>query len=316
MSYTGMDFFVHTFFPTAITILGTIGNTLGLVLLSTKSMHKFSMATAYKYLLASDAIYLITQLPLLNLMLSYPQIDPVSKSVWFCKLYNYFDYALAQLSPMLLVYISVERLVSIKYPAKRFFLKKHKNICIYTVLVTIFNLVYYIEVALYHDLHVQYQNTTVDNQTVFGDETTTVCTMKNTEEVETVAHMFMVEYTLVPYVLMVACTILMCYTIYSSRRTFNTGNHIRKDLKFTVTSISLNLVFILCSLPISLANFFTSYMTGMLFVFTDYLFFASYGVNFYLFLVFNSLIRREFFSMFYRTSLRVSQTSKNLVTWT
>ena len=120
--------------------------------------------------------------------------------------------------------------------------------------------------------------------------------------------MYMVESTLVPYVLMVICTSIMCYIIFMSRIILNTAKNIGRDLKYTVTSISLNLVFILLTLPISLANFSvtaSNFMSNMVFIFTDYLFFASYGVNFYLFLAFNSKVRREFVSMFRRKRRKV-----------
>ena len=310
MNVSPWEYFVHYIFPAAIFILGNIGNGLGFIVLSRKKMRKLSSARAYKYLLASDTFYLL-QLPILNIVLSYPKIDPVSKSVLFCKIFLYLDFALVALSPMLLIYISMERLISIKFPTQRFILKKQKYIILFSFLVTVFNLLYYIEAALYYNIEIKHINSTFENETIINIEETKSCTIKDSNQVQIISYMYVAEDCIFPYVIMLICTGLMCYTIFSSRITANNHGRIKKDLKFTITSISLNLVFILLTLPISLANFSAGFMSDIIFVFTDYLFFSSYGVNFYLFLMFNSAIRKEFFSMFYSDDRNVSQASKS-----
>jgi hypothetical protein len=48
---------------------------------------------------------------------------------------------------MLLVYISIDRYVSIKFPALRYFLRKRNNQLIYFMFIFMFNLLYYLPVA-------------------------------------------------------------------------------------------------------------------------------------------------------------------------
>ena len=297
-----MEYFVNKIFPVVVFILGSIGNITGICVLSRKSMRKLSMASAYQYLLASDTFYFI-HLPIVNLIFSYPHLDPVAHSVWFCKLFMYADFAFANLSPMLLIYISVERLISIKYPARQFFLKKNKNILIFCFLVTIFNMLFYVEAIYFFNIETLFLNTTALSNQTNSFET---CTIRDAHHVHILSYIYLVESTLVPYVLMIICTSFMCYVIFSSRFTLNIHHSMRRDLKYTVTSISLNMVFIMLTLPISLANFSTNLIPNLVFVFTDYLFFSSYGVNFYLLLVFNSVVRKEFLSMFQLKSMRVS----------
>ena len=299
-----MDYFVNKIFPVVVFILGSIGNLTGIGVLSRKSMRKMSMVSEYQYLLASDTFYFI-HLPIVNLIFSYPHLDPVAHSVWFCKLFIYADFAFANLSPMLLIYISLERLVAIKYPTKRFILKKKKNILIFCFLVTVFNMFFYVEAMFYFNIETK-NATSLSNET-YSFET---CIIRDAHQVHTLAYMYLVESTLVPYVLMVICTSVLCYIIFKSRITLGTVKNKRRDLKYTVTSISLNMVFIILTLPISLTNFSitsSNLMPNLVFIFTDYLFFSSYGVNFYLLLIFNSTVRREFFLMFHRKSRQVKQ---------
>ena len=70
----------------------------------------------------------------------------------------------------------------------------------------------------------------------------------------------------------------------------------KKDLKFAFTRITLNMIFIILTLPVSLTaqgSLTTPFAVDMyLFEFT--IFAASYGVNFYLLVATNSKIREEF----------------------
>ncbi len=76
----------------------------------------------YKYLFISDTIFLV-QIIVTWLQLTF-NIDPTIVSNVLCKLWWYLNYSLAAQSSMLLVYISVDRYVSIKMPAQRFFMRK------------------------------------------------------------------------------------------------------------------------------------------------------------------------------------------------
>ena len=137
--------FTNYYFPPAVFITGFIGNLFGMIVLSRKNLKsKLYMSHVYMYLLSSDMFYLITQLPITNLQQSYPSINPLTEAEWFCKLWMFSDWSLANISPMILLYISVERLVAVKFPAKRFLLRKTKNILLFTIVVTIINLIFYI----------------------------------------------------------------------------------------------------------------------------------------------------------------------------
>jgi len=84
---------------------------------------------------------------------------------------------------------------------------------------------------------------------------------------------------------------------------------IRKDIRFTLTSISLNLAFVALTFPISIANFLSSLFVDSIFKFCNLLFFSSYGVNFYFLFAFSKVIREEVYSFLRikKPQTRVSQ---------
>ena len=111
--------------PVFILVVGLVGNSLGLILIKRPKMVEIGPRNTYKYLFISDNIYLV-QIIVTFLQLSF-NIDLTILSNFACKLWNYINYSLDAQSSMLLVYISIDRYVSIKIPAFRFFMRKRNN---------------------------------------------------------------------------------------------------------------------------------------------------------------------------------------------
>jgi len=70
-------------------------------------------------------------------------IDPTIISNIGCQIYDFFNYALDALSPWCLVYISVEKFISIAYPGKRLIFKK-KEIKLYFLLFYVYLILFII----------------------------------------------------------------------------------------------------------------------------------------------------------------------------
>ena len=148
--------------------------------------------------------------------------------------------------------------------------------------------------------------------------TSVVCVMKNQL---TIYWMDLLNSTIVPFIFMVALTVLMVRCIYQSRRRVVNGNNNissnnslastnasqkvhSKDRKFTITSIALNIVFIAVSLPVAINNLISTYVhedpqveqiTTHLF---RLLYFAYFASDFYTQLAVNVLFRNQFLKMF------------------
>jgi hypothetical protein len=276
---TDFQFFVKNVFPILIIVLGTVDNILGLLVLNRKKLKKIGPVEMYKYLfIVGMANYpKILQCYLHNFGIYFE-----NTSVMACRLTSYFWYTTDPLSPMILVYISIERFILIKYPNKRVILNKKINQYIYMIILIGFNLIINIWVVFDYDL-INIQNLTK-------------CASENKRS----RYLLILNSHLIPYSLMITFTLLLIYSTFKSRRrvianyTNRQNRTFKRDIKFALSSLSLNFIFILFNLPVS----FRSYFYPDLFLFFLYLHLFSFSINFYLLFIFNSLFRKQFLSFF------------------
>ncbi len=118
--------------------------------------------------------------------------------------------------------------------------------------------------------------------------------------------MYLIFNGIIPYFLMIFFTLWLCFTIFQSRRRTEANRNIRKDVKFTITSISLNLAFVLLTLPVSIADFYSEIFVDNGYMFCNLLFHSSYAINFYFLFAFNSVIRAEVFLIFRVNNKKIS----------
>lgn len=296
----GIEYFIYILFPPIVLLTGLIGNITGLIVMSRKKLAKFTIRNVYRFLFVSDTAILI-QIVIAYMQLSI-EYDPTITSTMFCKVFSFFNYAFGPISSLLIVYISCERLISIKYFSGKNYLSVLKIQILFYVLVIVFNIVYYLGIAFYFDVQTstsQVSNTTNETQTV------EFCTFIDKFSLDLFSYMDLINRAVVPFVLMILSTILLTHSIFKSRhRISGTGvnesdrKRFRKDLKFTITSIFLNLVYIFLQMPVSITIFFPNYWISPVYVFSLFLFYASYAVNFYTIITFNSIVRNEFLVLF------------------
>jgi hypothetical protein len=224
-----------------------------------------------------------------------------------CKIFSYFNYALDAISPWCLVYISVEKFVSIAVPTRRLMLRKLKVQIYFFVLLCLFNIVYHLNVPFFSDIS-SYKNDSF-------------CFLIDLESQIIVSFMDLVNYILLPFFLMIIFSSLLIAFIFKSRRRVLLNNSVRekkrlkKDIKFSISLLSMNLLFTLLNLPLEIANFLPVSIDNDIYVSLSYLFNLSSAVNFYLALSTNSLIRKEFLSLIevenqFKTTIK-SQISPN-----
>jgi len=289
-----MDIFANNIFPAIVFAIGMIGDTLGIIVLSRKGLSNMKLINAYRFLLISDLIYFFTQTPITNIMYSYPRIDLTSKFSWFCKLFVFSNCALYAPSPFTIIYFSVERLVAARFPSKRFFLKKDKIFFTYITIILLLSFVYFSPILYYYDL---IENPAIIDNTTNETIVTYSCNDANTVGIEVVYWLYLILSS-IPYPLLAICTILLVVTIFQSRiKNKLNSKKLKKDLKVAINLISLNLIFIILTLPIGLsnsANMTTAYEIDIYLI--EYMLYSiSYGINFYLLVATNSIIRNEFF---------------------
>ncbi len=222
-----------------------------------------------------------------------------------CKIYKYMVYALDAISPWCLVYISVEKFISIAYPAKRMIMKNIRNQIFFFILLCCFNFFYHINTSLSFDIFLISDNSSL-------------CTFINYQSQLIVTYMDLVNFILAPFFFIMLFSGLLIGSIFKARSRIRLNNSLREskrlkqDIKFAISLLSMNLLFILLVLPSEINLFVT-------FDLDRYLIFASlcnltYAINFYLNLLTNSLFRREFYSLFAKKGSNQTTNRPNLET--
>lgn len=281
----------YQLYVTTILGLGFFGNIMGIVVLLKRKLVKLGARNTFRYLFITDTIYLI-QMVVDSIAYNYGY-DITAMSVLSCRVYFHVNNSIATLSPMLLVYISLERLISIKYPHKRFILRKPNNQFIYLICIFVFNMVYYSPFLFYFNFSIQKSSSNRSE-----------CNFADSKSIRTFSYMDLTNRVLMPCLLTTFTSILLILTIFKTRnRAFRhiiiDNRSFKKDAKFTITSICINLFYIVLTLPLPIYNIFSDYFSEFAFSFAFYLFCLTYSINFYIFLLFNSLFRKEFIVMFY-----------------
>jgi len=262
-----LEYFLNYFLPLFIFLLGWLGNIFGLKVLSNKALKKIGPKLVYQYLFISDSIfslYFITTI----LQLVY-HLDVSILSIIICKLLNYISSGFSALSPFLVVYISIDRYVSIEYSARRFFLRKSKTQHIFFWLT--------FSLSCYLDSNVS---------TIL------------------VSYMDLAIRVILPFTMMSVLTGLLIKSVFESRNRIvenflaEQNKTFYKEIRLSFTSILVNLLYIITQLPASIAYYYPQYFSKNAFNATIYIFYLNYASNFYILLSTNSLFREKFFKLF------------------
>jgi hypothetical protein len=280
-----LNVFSATYLAPAIIILGLFGNLFGLIVISKKKLAKIGPQIVYIALFKFDLLklFLIFQ----PYALFAFNIDITVFSSLICKKYFYINYVFASISPVLNVYISIERYISIAYSAKKDFLRKKKIQLGFSIILVIFNLILYLPTVINFDLVI------IENRTA--------CIVDFFWQ-ETYGYIDLTNRVILPFVLMIIFSILIIYTIFKSRSRMTSNTRVnrtfRKDVRFSLISITLNTSYIVFSLPISMIPFHPNFGLNKFILFFLFVYYIAYSANFYLLFLANSLFRGGFYSIF------------------
>ena len=291
-AFEDFRYFVKYIFPIAILTFGLIGNTLGIIVLCNKDLKNIGPRNTYIFLFLSDSFYL---LQIIQTYFQYGNnLNLANLSELACKLWNYCNYSFATVSPYLIVYISIERCISITRPSWKFFMRKTRHQLIWFILVEFACMLYYLPVGLYYKGFSTYDNVTL----------TIVCDFADRNAQLLISYMDLIARAVVPFFLMIICSVTLIYSLIKSRLRVvenflaEENQSFYKELRLAVSSISLNLIYIITQLPLSIIMFQTDYFSDLYYEFSFYIFYFSYAINFYIILATNSLFRSRFFSLF------------------
>jgi len=292
-------FFFYYIFPPLILLLGVFGNIFGLIILSNKALDDIGPKLTYQYLFISDSAFLFPCISIFNLQFSY-NLNVFILSNLSCKLISYFTYAIGAISPWLIIYISIDRYISTKYPARRFFPRKIKTQHIMFWLVTIICIIFYIPVSFFYEISYD----TSSNSTA----STPSCNFIDPFYGNLILYTDLAFRVFVPFVLMIVFSGLLSQSLFASRTRIvhnflaEENATFYKEIRLTFTSLLTNLVYILTQLPGSIAYLYPQYFSYDSYVATFCFIFLYFALNFYILFFTNSLFRENFFKKMSRSS--------------
>ena len=277
------EYFSFYIFPIIILVFGLVGNYLGFKTMQRPKMIEIGPRNTYKYLFISDTFYLAL------IIVTYLQfsfnIDLTILSNVICKLWFYIVYSFDSQSSMLLVYISIDRYVSIKIPSIRYFMRKRNNQLIFYIFKLMFDFIYYLPV--------------VYNFTLIRTNETLICTFKDQYSQQLIFYMDLANLLIFPSILILIFSILLGIEVIKSRNRI-LDNFLKeenecffKNLSFTISSIVLNIIYLLLVIPFAIYSFLPNYAEINGFIFSYYLFYLTFSINFYILFISNSFFRKE-----------------------
>jgi hypothetical protein len=276
-------------------ILGFVGNIFAYKIYSRRTLKKTSFGIYFR--VASLVDFLICLNCFTYLLQNVFKYDIHLLAEFICKTLDYTDYVAAPISGYLLVFISIDRFLKIKFPRKfKFLFEKKFQISLIAFLFA-YNILFYVGFLWNKQLEKTFN---VDNAT---NETTAQLVCQDLPLMETFYQMDVFNSALVPYCFMIFFSSATIITVFRSRNRINLTSHSegisKRDRKFAFTSVALNTMFLFLNLPdvllIAYGGHLDSDLFNMIYYIFNVLYYANYANSFYTQLYFNTIFRNEFF---------------------
>lgn len=290
------EFFVYYMMTPIALSLGFFGNIMGILVLRRKKLEKIGPVFIYRIMFISDSIFMLQMINpfLLNLFGK----NLMTFSEFSCKVIVYLAFGMFSLTPMLLIYISIEKLVSMKYPSKKLLTKKKWQFAFVLSMLTA-GLIIFLPSFFYAGI---VTTTTSSNQT------SSICVINDRFEQKIVSITNLVVRVIIAYGVMSVSSVLLIICIFRMRRrivqnflsnsNINQNQIYRRDIKLAITSLLLNFVYLILNVPISVYFSIPNYYENkMVTAFLTYIFYYGFCINFYLLIISNKLTRKEFIKM-------------------
>jgi hypothetical protein len=269
-----------------IVLIGTLANILAFIIFSRKKFEKTIFSTYFRILLIIDTIGLVYLAMGKFIRFKY-KINIRDFNEHLCRLTLLLAYSIPPISAYILVSISIDRWLTIAKP-NVFHLRRKPafqiGVCIFIIAA---NLLYNGQLFFSYLALDYLEDPSVGPVCLIPDE-------------KTLQTMDLLNSTIIPFLLMIVSTILTIKSVFDLRKKMsqstkqiNSNKKVRrKDIKFSITSITLNIIFLLLNLPftifalvpVSLSPELSDFLL-IFFLFLTYLnhgtvFFVSFLMNF------------------------------------
>jgi hypothetical protein len=299
--------------------LGLIGNVWSFKTYQSSAFDKSSFALYFKVMSLNNLA--ITLYSLVFLLTVVFHIDLHNQTNFFCQVDIYFSTFLASISNYLLVFITLDRFVRISFPARFKFLDKIEFQITLIFIDYVFNILY----PMGYIWNKKF-NITVQNGSLFTNDSSSSIVV-NTECIELagvhkIDLMVLINSVIVPFALLLLFSLATILGVFRSRIRMAQGGASnalsRRDIKFAVTSIVLNVTFLALNLPQKIyfnvnnsrMNTQTMEVTILLNNFLGLLVNFYYASDFFVQLATNSIFREEFLKVLDLKYLEENKTPK------
>ncbi len=295
------EFFLFEVCPPFLLVTGIITNIL-IILIYTRP--RFSKLPTRRLWISLAIVEIICIIQITKHFIPY--VKNLSDTTrFFCKLLHFTSH-FGSINAWILVFVSVDRFLAIVYP--RLYRLSYKYQMLTLMILVFTNLTFYSQKFVYTDTF--YLNNT----------NSTICNLVPHHKTAWIIFNWMDLFnsTLIPFLFMLVSSLYLSHVIFISRRKLLTkgsskvNRRLKKDIRFSITLISLNVIFVVLNLPIII--YLIILMTGnfdpIIFSIVDNLYYLSYCLNFFIYIIVNSNFRKEFF----RIIIRNRKLSKRLQT--
>lgn len=300
--------------PGIIITSGLIGNIISFIVYSTKSFKKLSVNLFFRFLAITDSINLLIYSSYIFGSIFQKDFQIVSNST--CKIYFYVSFTFPSMSIFTLILLSIDRAICVLYP-NRGFLRKKKIQILSIVVLTLYNMLFYVSVGL------SYKLTEIKNETF--------CICQRRIPCEFIKWFDVFNSTILPFVVMIICSAITITTVIKSKNRIKTHNastistlsqcmnkkvHIDKNIQFACTSFGLNLTFLVFNLPISVYQLKHykyiedgEILEAEFYSISELFFYAHFALPFGIYYIFNFKFRSELYNLFKRKKRHFNQPS-------
>ena len=290
-----------------VILAGLMGNIITFIIFSRPVFQKNSISIYCRALAVFDSFTIVHLVYEYGIAFSSYFLGNYSDLA--CIVYNYSNIGFGPIPGWILIALSIDKLLSMKNIGNSLIKKRWFQLIIIASIVLI-NLLLYIEIPIYLRL-VSFE---------YGNTTYRYCILNMMPYGDIVNLMYLIQANIVPFLIMITTSIMSIRLIRKSSKNISAQlasreRRRKRDIKFAVTSIMFNFMFIILRLPIVMLSFLSIFIssltnTDLSFMLTYLLYFVNFSSGIIVHLVSNNIFRREFLAFFRcQKSSSVTQTS-------
>lgn len=283
-------------FTWLLSVFGIIGNYYTFKIYSTKRLRKNNLSLYFRAISVMGSMLLLIMISQTSKLYFNETLEYVHASM--CKLVNYIGFSLGSMVAWLLVVISLDRFMNIAFPKRMPFLSNQKFQLAIIIFIIIYDLSFYSIILINFDLVVQNMTDPITNETIASPQCINYAQL-------TLGWMDLFNSTIMPFFFMIIFTLLLIYYIRKTRSRVSGSLRVdkekNKDRKFTITALTLNVIFLTFNLPLVIFNIMSSYnltfdpdVANSMFFVVFTIFNSFFGIDFYAQFFSNSIFRDRF----------------------